>query len=206
MTADLLAFPSSDKEGDWNGRFTWPEVPESEPGADENVEGEHGGHKEEAAEASGESEEGERGKPICKHKKKIAFQIKSSTKRRNVDKYIVKRVVRYHLDLKDEILTEYRRSGFTENDFWVCAEKLRSVREASQPENTHEYGRRQDYAMLLNVLLGDLRYLLILKVCLQHSLRYLTDIQLRRIIQRNIPVYLATVQDYLAYVNATISK
>ena len=60
---------------------------------------------------------------------------------------------------------------------------------------------KKDYANIINCMLCDLSYRIILKNCIKEKLKKLTKTSSKRIKKKNKKVYLTTLGDYLSYIN-----
>ena len=137
-------------------------------------------------------------------KKYIPFRVAASSARHNVDKFVIKSVLRFHGALQNEILREYKKVGYSEADLTLCAEKLDHLRKVEKVDLNAKTRTKRDYAHAINVLLSQPQYIIILKCCLTYSLMRLRDPARNHIKAGNLPVYETTIEDYLAYINSAL--
>ncbi len=150
-------------------------------------------------------------------KKRITFQVESSSKRRNVDKHVVRSVLLHHSKLKKEILEEYKKYGLELKNYQIACESLETIkdleRNGKQPDGepetiaTHADGEKagshrtkRDYGKTINAMLKLLEMQLILKCCIQHSLEQIRAPDYKRVKSGNRKIYETTLQDYLTYI------
>ncbi len=139
-------------------------------------------------------------------KKCIHFTVKESLKRRNVDKHIVRVTTLNHSKLKTEILAEYKRHGVTADRYAFACELLKGIRSFKKKESNDKKVRDCcDYAETVSVILRSIELRLIMKCCLEKSLRDIVSGTSKRVKQHNREYYTQTLHDYLEYIDSLLA-
>eukprot|EP01022_Parablepharisma_sp_SALTPOND_P035698 TRINITY_DN961_c0_g1_i2.p1 TRINITY_DN961_c0_g1~~TRINITY_DN961_c0_g1_i2.p1 ORF type:complete len:270 (+),score=-14.03 TRINITY_DN961_c0_g1_i2:55-810(+) len=126
-----------------------------------------------------------------------------SKERRNVDKHIVRAVLQYHGILSHLILDELKSYGFNENHYQMIIGALQGVKEK---ERSHEKSSKHDYAKLVDIILNNQCFSIIFKHCLLFSIRKMLGDKHPSITEENKRVYVATMEDYIGYIDSRWSQ
>lgn len=136
-----------------------------------------------------------------KHKKRISFTY-HSTRRKNVDKAIVRIIVNCHKKLRSLVLRDLRAESFTFEMYDEASFLLDNLqvneREGRNPLPTKKKVKR-DYASTINTMLENPLLRLIVEYTLYPYLEDLKQRKVKRI--KNFEVYTVTVDEYLQYIN-----
>ena len=136
-------------------------------------------------------------------KKQIPFQVKSSLKRRNVDKHVVRAVTLNYLKLKDDILAEYASHGLGEDRYKIACDLIEYIRGfmkgTIEEVKEGEGHSKRDYGSTINIMLQKTEFRLVMKCCLEKSLKQIASRAINRVKDTNKETYVTTLKDYIDF-------
>lgn len=136
----------------------------------------------------------------CEHRPHIAFRCKS-LQRRNVEKSMVRTLKLFMHKAEGAIQTEYRERGWDEIKRVEVAAALDALAEDEKAGGA----KTKDYANIVSRIIDDKYFRVFLKHCLLLKLRFLRDTPAKRVLSKNKEFYIATLEDYLVYMNGISS-
>ena len=145
----------------------------------------------------------QQGVQIPNIKRKIRFSIESSSRRRNVDKHIIRVILVRYPCLQEDILKELLNYGCGREEYEQIMNVLANLKEK---ERQKEAQVKKDYTKVINLFLSRPSFMLIFKLCVEVSLTAFMRGLAPRIWKQNLEVYRKTLQDYLSYVYHTIKR
>ena len=120
-----------------------------------------------------------------------------SFKRRNIDKSLVRSISALKKRAESVILTDFAGLKITPTKYQEINKALKEMSEIEKKDDS-----KKDYAAILNCMICNLPYRIILKRCLQLKITEINDHMSRRVKTTNRAMYLATLDDYLRYINS----
>ena len=130
------------------------------------------------------------------HKAIIKFEFPSCA-RRNIDKSLIRSVITLRKKVEMEILAEYTKQKIDPVRYHEVNALLGSMKLLEREDKT-----RKDYASIMNYMLGVKEYRIVVQQCLRYKKKTMEEPFAKRVPKRNRKVYLATLDDYLRYINS----
>ena len=151
-------------------------------------------------------------------KKEISFRITSSMDRRNVDKHIVRFILYNYDKIKDNIIDEYAKYGMNKELYENACQSLFYLKIVESnsyiPQKNNETNSllevddecnpkkpKRDYGKAINEMLNLKEIKVIMKCCLELSLKKMKERP--RMKPWNKEIYIKTIEDYLGYIKGT---
>ena len=129
------------------------------------------------------------------HKGNIKFTYQSF-ERRNIDKALVRSLSTMTKEVKDKILEEFKKLSIDKHEYDEILKGLEQMDVLEKNEKS-----KKDYANIINYMMSHQSHRVVLKNCLKKKKELISASLCQRVRGKNQKIYLATLNDYLQYID-----
>ena len=151
----------------------------------------------------------------------IIFRIEPSALRKNVHKHVVRCVLKNYSKFKKDVLISFSNHGINMEKYGQSCDTLKllceyekrasHLKDITKEEKLEQIKRGKtyikcDHKNILNQMLAQPEMQIIMYYCIRHSLRLIKGRILWNIKMENVPIYVTTLEDYMAFIRSKVEN